>query len=351
MEDFDSSSRTNQPAPDAALTEQLSLDVAPALGMTPPDILAQEAAAGRRGAAWRLMIWVMENDPRALEAVSSLNDNRLARYLLEFIAQGTWAGKPFVVPVPLQTPYARTRLRTLFVLPAGIPTDCSEPILLDALEGENVAVREAAMYILGIMGSKSAVPGLIKALHHSVASTRLQAAKALGRSGSPEAVSALLHALHGADEQQSSQIFMALVNLGHVAVPALLEASKSASGWMRWHSIRALCAICDKRAFPTLVQALGDADHSVAWMAAKGLAPFGKESVVPILQMLTRSQMTPWLVETSSYVLQQQSQNYASLKPYLDPVIHHMHQSSFRAGTGLAAQKALEQLATDGLLA
>ena len=272
------------------------------------------------------------------------------RNLLEFIALGTWAGKPFAVPVPLRSPFARTRLRTLFVPPAGIPLDLSEPVLLDALEDSSPAVRESAMHLLGIMGSRAAVPALIPALHDPAPSIRLQAAKALGRTGSPEAVPALLNALRGADEQLSSQIFIALVRLGHMAVPTLLETSKSRSGWMRWQSIRALGTIRDQRALMTLVHALGDTDHSVAWVAAKGLAPFGKECVEPVLRMLTTAQVTPWLVETSSYVLQLQSQYNADLKPYLDPVILTMHRPAYRSSTGLAAQKALEQLKANGLL-
>src|SRR6266702_8691344 len=92
--------------------QQSPVDVAPPVGITPPQVLAQDAAAGRRGAAWRLLHWIMEDDPRAIIAVSSLEDDRLAQNLLEFIALGTWAGKPFVVPVPLRSPHARTRLRT-----------------------------------------------------------------------------------------------------------------------------------------------------------------------------------------------------------------------------------------------
>src|SRR5690349_18224829 len=99
---------------------QPTTDVTPPIGTTPPQILAENAAAGRRGAAWRLLYWVIENDPRAVVAVSSLDDDRLARHLVEFIAEGTWAGKPFVVPRPLSTAYARTRLRTLFLPGAGI---------------------------------------------------------------------------------------------------------------------------------------------------------------------------------------------------------------------------------------
>jgi hypothetical protein len=96
-----------------------------------------------------------------------------------------------------------------------------------------------------------------------------------------------------------------------------------------------------------LVQALTDTDQSVAWMAAKGLVPFGRQSVGPVLRLLMFSEATPWLVETASYVLT--SQPDARLTPYIDPVIQQMHDVGFRVGTMLAAQKALTKLIADGL--
>lgn len=317
---------------------------APPLGVTPPQALAQQAANGRRGPAWRLLYLIIENDPGAVAAVCSFANDRLVENLLEFIALGTWAGQPFVIPPPLRSPFARTRLRTLFVPPSGIPQERSERVLLRALSDTRTPVREAAIYILGLMGSLPAVPELIQALHDPQAAIRLQAAKALGRTGSPAAVPALLDALSMADERLSSQIFMALVSLGHVAVPVLLDFAQSRSNWMRWHSLRALSAIRDPRALPTLVNALQDTDHSVAWMAAKGLAPFGRECIEPVLRMLCSAHMTPWVVETASYVLHTQCQKHEELKPYLDPLLHQMHQAGYRSSTSLVALKALEQI-------
>src|SRR5258708_1549157 len=155
---FDSSSQEDKESQQVVSPGQTPEDIAPSVGTTPPLTLAHEAAAGRRGAAWRLFHWIMENDPRATQAVSSLQDDRLAQNLVEFIALGTWAGKPFVVPTPLRSPYARTRLRTLFVSPSGINSARSERVLLADLHDNRPAVRETAMYILGIMGSTAAVP-------------------------------------------------------------------------------------------------------------------------------------------------------------------------------------------------
>ena len=329
---------------------QTSVDVTPPIGITPPQVLAQEAANGRRGAAWRLLYWIMENDPRAVIAVSSLNDDRLAQYLLECLAVGTWAGKPFVLPPPLRSPHARTRLRTLFLSGSGVDSDRAERVALAAIHDRRPAMREGAVHVLGLLGNSSAIPQLGAALNDPVPAVRLQAAKALGRVKNPDSVPPLLAALRGADETMGSQIFSALVNLGYCAVPSLIETSASNSAWLRWHCVRALGEIGDLRAIPVLVQALCDTDHSVAWMAAKGLAHFGKRAIGPVLQLLMHEPTTPWLAETASYVLKTESRNNEKMKPYLDPVVQTLRGLSYKIGSSMAAQKALTQLVADGLI-
>src|SRR5215831_14945266 len=175
---------------DTTPSEQAPADVAPPVGITPPQILAQDAAAGKRGAAWRLLVWIMENDPRAIIAVSSLEDDRLAQNFLEFIALGTWAGKPFVVPVPLRSALTRTRLRTLFLPGAGIDSVRAQRVAMSAARDKRPAVRETAIYILGLLESPVAAPLLIQALNDPVPSVRMQAVKAVGRVGDPSAVPA-----------------------------------------------------------------------------------------------------------------------------------------------------------------
>jgi HEAT repeats/PBS lyase HEAT-like repeat len=329
-------------------SEQTTPDDTPSVGVTPPQILAQQAAAGRRGAAWRLLHQILENDPRAIVAVASLHDDRLARHLLEFIALGTWAGKPFVVPVPLRSIYARMRLRTLFLPGTGIEQLRAERVLIKAMHDSRSALRETAASLLGILGSATAAPALIEALWDPVPEVQRASVRALGCTGNPAAVPALLSLLHHADEQLGGQIFSSLVRLGPVAVPALIENCTSSSPWMRWHCIRALGEIRDPRALPVLVRALADADHAVAWMAAKGLVPFGRRSVGPVLRLLMSVPVTPWLAETASYVLS--NQRNPRLKPYLEPVLQHMHGIEFHVGTMLYAHKALSHLIADGLM-
>ena len=212
------------------------------------------------------------------------------------------------------------------------------------------AMRENAIYILGIIGSRAALPVLIEALNDPVPAVRLQAAKALGRVGDPSAVPVLLTALQTADEQLGSQIFQALVKLGQPAVPSLMTASTSHSAWMRWQCVRALGEICDDRAIPVLVHALTDSDHSVAWMGAKSLARFGKHALEPTLRLLVTAETSPWLVETASYVLHELYLQNLRLKPYLEPVVQSMHGPAFRIATPNAARTALAQLTADGML-
>jgi hypothetical protein len=292
----------------------------------------------------------MEDDPRAVIAVSSLEDDRLARHLLEFIALGTWAGKPFVIPPPLRTPHARTRLRTLFLPGSGIESARALLVLRAGANDPRAAMRGTAIHILGIIGNPAITPVLIEALHDPVPSVRLQAAKALGRAGDASAVPALLSTLRTADEQLGSQIFTSLVQLGNVAVPGLIDASKSNSPWMRWHAARALGEICDRRALPVLVQDLLDSDHSVAWMGAKGLVRFGRQALGPLLRLLMSNETTPWLVETATYVLNSLMQRDSRLKEYLEPVVQYMHGVAYRVGTPTIAQKALMQLTSAGLI-
>src|SRR5438105_12998514 len=169
MTPFDSSSKTPATTSNDALPqEQVQADVAPPVGITPPQVLARDAAAGRRGAAWRLLYWIMENNPQAVVAFSSLDDDRLAQRLLEFIALGTWAGKSFVVPVPLRSAYARTRLRTLFLPGSGIDSIRAERVTLAAARDPRPPMRETAIYLLGIIGSPRATPVLIEALNDPV---------------------------------------------------------------------------------------------------------------------------------------------------------------------------------------
>ncbi len=158
------------------------LDATPAIGITPPQILAQQAAAGRRGSAWRLLYRIVDNDPHAIVAVTSLDDDRLGWNLLECIALSTWAGKPFVVPTPLRSPVAKMRLGTLFLPATGIEQLRAARILNQAMHDSRPYLRATAASLLGLPGHMAAAPALIEALWDPAPAVQQAAVKALMRS-------------------------------------------------------------------------------------------------------------------------------------------------------------------------
>ena len=81
----------------------------------------------------------------------------------------------------------------------------------------------------------------------------------------------------------------ALVAQGKPAVPSLVLAlRKSKSDQVRWEAAKALGAIGDARAIPSLVKALEDGDEDVGWLAAEGLRKFQKAAWPALFRALIK---------------------------------------------------------------
>jgi hypothetical protein len=319
----------------------------PPVGTTPPAALVAPAAQGQRGAAWRLLHWVEEDNPEAIDAIKRSSDQRLLTLLLEWLALGTWAGKLFRVPVSMRQPHFRAQISALFLPGSGVPEGLVKTVLCDGLHHPQPAVRETAAHLLGVLADPTTADALAEALHDPVSVVRVQAAKALGRLHLPESAPALVGALRYHDEAQASQVCQALAQLGSPAVPALLKAARSSDAWVRWHVLRVLGDLHDLRGMPALVEALADEDYAVAWMAARELATMGTAPVEEVLRLLIRAPDTPQLMETAGYVLH--AQTIAQVKGILAPVLESMHHAEYRVAMPLAVQHALNQLAASGI--
>ncbi len=343
-----SSSSSDAGTPDEQMqppTEQQAVPEPPPppVGTTPPAMLVAQAAQGRRGAAWRLFHWISEDNREAIESVRRFPEGRLLERFLEWLALGTWAGKPLKLPAAMRRPHFRMQIRTLFLPGAGASSELVKQVLCNGLRDRQPAVREAAAHLLGVLGDPAVAPNLIAALRDEKSEVRVQAAKALGELGQAEAVPALVNTLSYHDEALAGQVRQTLLQFGPVAVPALVEAVRSSDAWVRWHALQTLGELHDRRCIPVLVEALADQDWAVAWMAARKLAPEGTLVIVPVLQLLLRVPATPWLMETAAYVLRQQRQ--PQLHAILAPVIHSMHSVDYRVTVPLAVEQALRQLA------
>ncbi len=83
----------------------------------------------------------------------------------------------------------------------------------------------------------------------------------------------------------------ALVALGKPAAPSLTQAlQNSRLDQVRWEAAKALGSISDTRAIPSLVKALEDSSHDVAWLAADALIPYKKAAWPALLQALIKSE-------------------------------------------------------------
>lgn len=80
-----------------------------------------------------------------------------------------------------------------------------------------------------------------------------------------------------------------LIALGKPAVSPLSRAlQNSRLAHVRWEAAKALGAIGDPGAIPSLVKALEDCDPDVAWLAAEGLRKFKQVAWPPLLRALVK---------------------------------------------------------------
>jgi hypothetical protein len=347
LHDFFASSHADDradAAPEPAMPE--NRDAAPdtpvpPIGTAHPASLVAAAAEGKRGSAWRLFHWIEQDHPEAIEAIRNCSDRRLWELLLEWLALGTWAGKPFHAPPPMRQPHFYTQIRTLFLLDVRARW-LVDQVLSAALHDPRPQVREHAAHLFGMLGEPAAIPELIEALRDAAPGVRVQAAGALGRMRATQAAPALVAALSYHDEALASQIRQALLHFGSPATPPLVKAARLPDAWVRWHALRILSELHDARGVPVLIERLADDNLAVAWMAARGLVAMGAPMVEDVLRLLVRAPDTPWLMETAAYVLR--ARRDEPLRSLLAPVIRCMHSAAYRVEVPLAVKRALEQL-------
>ncbi len=180
------------------------------------------------------------------------------------------------------------------------------------LQDEVRAVRQAALNVLIRLNAPPTIESLVAALKDVAWSVRLSAAEALetlgwtpdreleidywiargepGRcvSRGIEAVPALVWVLDDQYPPLVADTVDALVRLGHLAVPALLEALHHKDWWAREAAVRALLRIGSPKAVVPLIQALSDRSYSVRETSSRALGALGDPRAVPYLAALSR---------------------------------------------------------------
>jgi len=116
-------------------------------------------------------------------------------------------------------------------------------------------------------------------------------------------ISKLVDALADLDGVERSAAREQLVQVGQLAVPALVSALESPSEHARWEAAKALGRIADASAAPALVRTLEDEKAAVRWLAATALINLGRDAVVPLLQGLEGNSDSIWFRDGAHHVL------------------------------------------------
>jgi HEAT repeat protein len=116
---------------------------------------------------------------------------------------------------------------------------------------------------------------LVAALDDPDQSVRQCAALGLRLKPDPGGIEGLIESMQGHDLLLSSLAADALVAIGELAVPALLDVLSRGSPSTRLQAVRALALIGDKRAVPALFAALDDQSSLVQYWAENGLEKMG----------------------------------------------------------------------------
>ena len=153
------------------------------------------------------------------------------------------------------------------------------PALLDLTHSSGVDARWWALRTLA-QSPLCRTEWLIPFLENDPAPEVRQCA-ALGLAGRADesATQPLVHALSDADSMVGSLAVNALVQIGSVAVPSLIETVKSGKQSARIFALRALAEIKDHRAIPIMMKVMEEESALLEHWAKEGLERLGLDMI------------------------------------------------------------------------
>lgn len=144
--------------------------------------------------------------------------------------------------------------------------------LLDLLDDATLAVRRSALYALGDLRERRALPRMIAMASDADDGSRAWACRGLGMLGDAAAVPTLVQALHDPQEHVFRQAVESLVTLGERSEGALVGALTDGDWFVRYDACRILGEVGGVRALPALKIRAGADDHRFVREAAVAAA-------------------------------------------------------------------------------
>jgi len=160
-------------------------------------------------------------------------------------------------------------------------------------------------------------------------------------------INTLVKQLSDNDGQTREKARLALVDIGNEATLPLTRILGNRDRQTRWEAAKALGAIADPAAIPALINTLEDNIFDIRWLASEALVTLGTDSVIPLLETLSRSSENLFLREEARHVLKyilRDNPAANELNTILKPVIDALNGSAAGMATPGAAQIALEKL-------
>ena len=159
-----------------------------------------------------------------------------------------------------------------------------------------------------------------------------------------EHIEPLVNMLESTDSKVRRKARKSLVALGKPAVSALSSALQHSRVYkVRWEAAKALGAIGDAKAIPSLITALEDPETDVAWLAAKALEKFGKAVWPKLLRtLIKRGSDSVLLRHGAHHVLR--NQRAAGYNDLLEALKKALESETVPESTALAALNILKRM-------
>lgn len=159
-----------------------------------------------------------------------------------------------------------------------------EPLINVLKDDKNGSVRLYAARALGELGDITATEPLIESLKEDRnVDVRVRAARALGRLGGEEVVAPLVEALSDTNSQVCLTATDALIEIGEIAVDALVRSLSHDKVNVRCDATRALGELCNTKAVTPIIGMLTDEWVNVRIYAVNSLGKLGDKKAVPSL--------------------------------------------------------------------
>ncbi len=159
-----------------------------------------------------------------------------------------------------------------------------------------------------------------------------------------EDINSLVSLLSNKDDKVRRKARKSLVVIGKPAVSSLSEVLQNSDVYKaRWEAAKALGAIGDAAAIPTLVNALEDTESDVVWLAAEALKKFRKTAWPELLSaLIKRGSESVTLRNAAHHVLRTQREK--GNHDLLEALRKSLESGAVPESTPMAASNLLEKM-------